>query len=133
MTTPHVDGSALSPALAAKRRPFHAQYLAMYSSWLGGIVTDPLLMMVPADDHMVHRGDAVFEAFLCVAGTFYNLGAHLDRMDKSTAAIGLQSPVSRDPMIRLLRGDRGRPAGGRRRAGSRLRPARQTAAGRYAA
>ena len=28
----------------------------MYSSVLGGIVTKPEMMMVPLDDHMVHRG-----------------------------------------------------------------------------
>jgi hypothetical protein len=29
---------------------------AFYSSELGGIVTDPALMLVHMDDHMVHRG-----------------------------------------------------------------------------
>eukprot|EP01052_Picozoa_sp_SAG31_P023088 SAG31_NODE_1875_length_7019_cov_39.090896_4_plen_176_part_00 len=32
---------------------------AMYSSVLGGIVLDPALMMIPIDDHMVHRGHSV--------------------------------------------------------------------------
>ena len=35
------------------------QYFALYSSILGGIVTDPALMIIPFDDHMVHRGHAV--------------------------------------------------------------------------
>lgn len=75
----------------------------MYSSWFGGIVTDPLLMLAPADDHMVHRGDAVFEAFNCIAGAFYNLDAHLTRLDGAAANIGLRSPVSREQMVSLLR------------------------------
>ena len=37
-------------------------YFAMYSSWFGGITVDPALMMIPLDDHLVHRGDGVFEA-----------------------------------------------------------------------
>lgn len=36
-------------------------YLAFYSSRLGGITTDPALMVVPMDDHLVHRGHAVFD------------------------------------------------------------------------
>ena len=38
-----------------------ANYLAFYSSRLGGITTDPALMVVPMDDHLVHRGHAVFD------------------------------------------------------------------------
>ena len=38
-------------------KPYHFAYLAMYSSWFGGIIQDPKLMMVPSDDHLVHRGD----------------------------------------------------------------------------
>lgn len=36
-------------------------YKAMYSSVLGGIVTDPALMFIPLDDHGFHRGHAVFD------------------------------------------------------------------------
>ena len=36
-------------------------YLAFYSSRLGGITVDPALMVVPMDDHLVHRGHAVFD------------------------------------------------------------------------
>ena len=42
---------------------YHANYYAMYSSWWGGITTEPNLMVVPVDDHMVHRGDGLFETF----------------------------------------------------------------------
>ncbi len=31
-------------------------FAAFYSSELGGIVTDPALMVVQIDDHMLHRG-----------------------------------------------------------------------------
>lgn len=70
------------------RRSFHDQYFAMYSSVYGGIVTDPVLMMVPVDDHVVHRGDGVFETLKCVEGGIYNLRAHLDRLRNSAAALG---------------------------------------------
>jgi len=33
----------------------------MYSSVVGGIVLDPSMMVIPIDDHMVHRGHGVFD------------------------------------------------------------------------
>ncbi len=78
--------------LERARQAFHANYLAMYSSVTGGIVTDPLLMLVPVDDHLVHRGDGVFEMFKCVEGGIYNLEAHLDRLQASAAMTDLALP-----------------------------------------
>ena len=37
------------------------KFSAFYSSQLGGIVTDPALMVIPFDDHMVHRGHGIFD------------------------------------------------------------------------
>ena len=79
-------------------REHHMSYLAMYSTWMGGIVTDPTLMFVPVDDHIVHRGDGVFEAFKCVRGRIYLLERHLDRLERSSAMIGLSWPVSRSEL-----------------------------------
>ncbi len=68
------------------------KYAAMYSSWFGGIVTDPNLMMIPIDDHGFHRGDAVFEAAKAVGGKIYALDRHLERMHVSASKIGIQMP-----------------------------------------
>jgi branched-chain amino acid aminotransferase len=73
-------------------------YLAMYSTWYGGIVTDPALMLVPIDDHMVHRGDGIFEAFKCVQGNIYLLDAHLDRLQRSAELIDLAWPMGRSEL-----------------------------------
>jgi branched-chain amino acid aminotransferase len=67
----------------------------MYSSLLDGVVTDPALMMVPVDDHVVHRGDGVFESMKFVAGGVYNLRAHLARLAHSAARVGL-APIPSD-------------------------------------
>lgn len=83
-------------------RPFHDTYYAMYSSVYGGIVTDPRLMMIPIDDHMVHRGDGVFEALKAVDGNIYNLTAHLDRLVNSARGIALDLPVDPATMERLI-------------------------------
>lgn len=80
------------------RRPYQSAYYAMYSSLWEGIVTDPLLMMVPADDHVVHRGDGVFEAVKCTGGALYNLSAHLDRLQASSDRLSLVWPWTRGEM-----------------------------------
>jgi len=80
--------------IAAVRRPMAKKLFAMYSSVTGGITTDPALMCVPVDDHVVHRGDGVFESFKCVRGGIYNLKAHLSRLEKSCGMLGMSLPVS---------------------------------------
>lgn len=44
------------------------QYLAMYSSIFGGITIDPEAMVIPMDDHMVHRGHGVFDTAAIMDG-----------------------------------------------------------------
>lgn len=88
--------------LTAQRRPHFKDYLAMYSSWFGGIITDPALMMVPLDDHLVHRGDGIFEAFKCSAWKVYALSHHLDRLEKSASALALALPVSRPALTEII-------------------------------
>ena len=74
------------------RRPGRSKYFAMYSSVFGAVVTDPALMVIPLDDHIVHRGDGIFEAFKCVNGYIYNLGAHLTRLQRSAELVSLELP-----------------------------------------
>jgi len=90
-----LDMAEVVQRLQTLRQPFHNHYLAMYSSWYGGVVSHPALMLVPIDDHLVHRGDGVFEAFKCVGGKIYALKRHLDRLVRSAAAIALAPPVNR--------------------------------------
>ncbi len=83
------------PQLASHlRQPYHGNYFALYSSLYGGVVTDPVLMTLPLDDHMVHRGDGVFEAFKAVGGKIYNLRGHLDRLVSSARGLSLKLPCS---------------------------------------
>jgi len=102
MTTPLLDIATWSAEQATRRQPWQAPYLAMYASVWGGIVTDPGLMLVPIDDHMVHRGDAVFDTCKCVGGALYNLGAHLDRLEQSAAAVHMAIPCNRDALVELI-------------------------------
>src|SRR4029453_15632101 len=66
-------------ALRTMRERQPVKFSAFYSSQLGGVVTDPALMVFPFDDHMVHRGHGIFDTAALVAGRIYDLEAHLDR------------------------------------------------------
>src|ERR1044071_7554289 len=54
-------------------------YWAVYASQLKGVVTHPALMVLPFDDHIVHRGHGIFDTAAIVDGRIYDLEAHLDR------------------------------------------------------
>ena len=93
-------------------QPYHRAYYAMYSSLWNEVVTDPRHMLVPVDDHLVHRGDGVFETLKCVDGRIYLGMEHLARLEASAARIGLRLPWTREQLVDLLR--RTVRAGGRR-------------------
>jgi len=78
--------------IASEKRPWQEDYLVMYSSQWRGFVTDPGLMTVPIDDHVVHRGDGVFDVMRCVKGNIYQMEAHLQRLERSAESISLDLP-----------------------------------------
>jgi branched-chain amino acid aminotransferase len=87
----------------SSRRPWHDEYLTMFSSLWGGFCTEPTLWGVPPDDHMVHRGDAVFESIKCVNGRVWCLDEHLDRLVSSAAGLELTLPPEFAQIKDLLR------------------------------
>jgi 4-amino-4-deoxychorismate lyase len=89
-------------ALQALRAGQPVGYTAFYSSQLGGIVTDPALMVIPFDDHMVHRGHGIFDTAGLVNGRIYDLDAHLDRFVASAERSRLALYGSRDEMRRII-------------------------------
>src|SRR5437773_5344932 len=88
--------------LAALRSRQPVKYWAFYSSQLGGIVMDPALMVIPFDDHMVHRGHGIFDTAAIVDGRIYDLEAHLDRFLRSARLSRLTLPCSREEMRDLI-------------------------------
>jgi|SRR5262245_17094067 len=78
------------------------KYSAFYSSQLGGVVTDPALMVIPFDDHIVHRGHGIFDTAGLVNGRIYDLEAHLDRFLGSAERSKLTLPGSRDEMRSII-------------------------------
>jgi len=68
-----LDAAAVLAALRSLRDRQPVKFAAFYSSQLGGIVTDPALMVLPFDDHMVHRGHGIFDTAALVGGRIYDL------------------------------------------------------------
>ena len=102
-TIPRVlEADEVIERLRALRTRQPVRYWAFYSSQLGGIVTDPALMVLPFDDHMVHRGHGVFDTAAIVDGKIYDLEAHLDRFVRSAGLSKLLLPCPREAMREII-------------------------------
>ena len=88
---------ALSRWQSAVPPPAAASILASYSSIIGGIVTDPALMMVPLDDHGFHRGHCVFDTCNVEGGRAFGLTMHLDRLLNSARQARIIEPSLAPP------------------------------------
>lgn len=97
-----LDEKQLLINLNASKNPFFNEYLAFYSSWFGGIVKNPQFMLLPIDDHMVHRGDGVFEAMKAVQRSVYLMEEHLERLLRSAAALALKPAFSKDEIKQII-------------------------------
>ena len=95
---PTFSPEELFRTLSAGRQKWHGNYLTMFSTQWGGFSLNPELWGVPPDDHMVHRGDAVFEFFKVVGGRAYCLEQHLERFQHSASNMGIEPP----PIFRRL-------------------------------
>jgi branched-chain amino acid aminotransferase len=105
-----LDSKAYLDRMLAASRPGAGQVLAFYEHRIGAVCKDPALMLMPWDDHLVHRGDGVFETVKWVDGRVYQLDAHLARMGRSGDAIGLKPPCPWDEVREIMLGV-GRAAG----------------------
>jgi 4-amino-4-deoxychorismate lyase len=101
-TLPRLSSADVIAQLKALRTRQPVKYYAFYSSQLGGIVTDPALMVIPFDDHMVHRGHGIFDTAAIVDGRIYDLEAHLDRFVLSAGRAKLKLQPSRSEMRDII-------------------------------
>lgn len=88
--------------LRASVHPKATNFYAMYSSILGGIVTDPAFMVLPLDDHMVHRGHGVFDTATLTNGMLYQLDPHLERLIKSAEGARIPLPFPREQLRQII-------------------------------
>jgi len=69
-------------------------YVIFYDHRLGIACQDSHLFLIPIDDHLVHRGDGVFETLKFKNKKVYLLEEHLQRLQRSVKAIDLKLPCS---------------------------------------
>lgn len=100
--TPTLNNTEWQTRLSDVRSELCERLYAMYSSLTGGITTDPALMTVPADDHLTHRGDGVFESLKCLNGELYNVKPHLARLARSAAGIHMELPWPQDELQQII-------------------------------
>lgn len=96
------DKKAYLEAMLASERPGASEIHAFYEHRVGMICTDPSLMLMPWDDHLVHRGDGIFETMKFVGKKLYQLEPHMKRMQNSCGAIFLTPPCSWDEIAALV-------------------------------
>ena len=82
--------------------PACKKVLAFYDHRTRAICCDPRMMLVPLDDHLVHRGDGVFETLKYLDGRLYQLDAHIARMQRSCKAIYLKPPCDWNAIAELV-------------------------------
>ena len=90
-------------ALDKAAHPNQEDYLALYATWLGGVVTHPPWMVIALDDHMVHRGDGVFEVIKCVEGGLYLFAEHLERFRRSAGKLSLTPPPEFEHLDEIIK------------------------------
>lgn len=103
MTMRVINKDNFFSCLREQERPWRENYLAMYATLWQGITKDPDLMMAPIDDHLVHRGDGVFDVMRCVRGRIYRMEAHLRRLERSAQAVSLRLPPEYDRIREVIK------------------------------
>ncbi|PUZ63419.1 hypothetical protein GQ55_3G066900 [Panicum hallii var. hallii] len=98
----YASGIQVLEKLQEKWESTQRRYPAMYSSVVGGIILDPSMMVIPIDDHMVHRGHGVFDTATISDGCLYELDSHLDRLLASASKAKIDPPFPRETMRGIL-------------------------------
>lgn len=73
-----------------------------YSTAWGACVEDPRLMRISFQDHLVHRGDGVFEAIKICAGRPYLWKQHWKRLQVSADFVGMDLPLQEAQVLGIL-------------------------------
>ncbi|MDQ7031177.1 MAG: aminotransferase class IV [Desulfonauticus sp.] len=97
-----VDAQKYVQELLARPRPGEKDFLAFYEHRIGLICKDPRLFLIPIDDHMVHRGDGVFETIKFKNRKVYLLKEHLERLKRSAKSIYLTPPCTWEKIYELV-------------------------------
>lgn len=88
--------------LKRQSQKIKSNYYGVYSSWQQGLIIDKDMMMIPLDDHLVHRGDGVFEAIKVIDKKPYLLKEHLNRLLQSAQFLKLPLPYPNERMEPMI-------------------------------
>ena len=101
---PVLSTEEMLAASRAKRAGSDTSHMvALYSSYFGGITTDPAMMMLPLDDHGMSRGHCMFDTGSFRDGRFYRLGTHVDRLLRNCDRGKVPHNFSREQIIETIR------------------------------
>ncbi|MFK4764520.1 aminotransferase class IV [Desulfobaculum sp. SPO524] len=99
---PVLDSEDYLKKMLSVRRPGAEDVRAFYEHRLGAICTDPKLMLMPWDDHLVHRGDGVFETLKFLDRKMYQVDPHIKRMQRSAESIKLTPPCTWERLREII-------------------------------
>ncbi len=97
-----VDGETWREKLEALPRLSSSSVTAFYEHRIGAICKDVRYLLAPIDDHLVHRGDGIFESLKLDQGKILELDAHIQRLKRSAETLGLVSPLAWDELREII-------------------------------
>lgn len=92
----------VAAAVARRKDSTNSHLVAMYSSYHGGIITDPGLMALPVDDHMTNRGHGMFDTGGFADGRFYRLDAHVERILRNAGRAQIPHTFTKEGLIEII-------------------------------
>lgn len=102
MKTRVIDGSEWGKRLVELPRIGTHDVTAFYEHRMGAICQDARYLLVPLDDHLVHRGDGIFESLALTQGKILELDAHMARLQRSAETLKIIPPLSWDCLREII-------------------------------
>lgn len=97
-----IDGKEWAQRIEALPRVGTQNVTAFYEHRIGAICTDTRYLLVPLDDHLVHRGDGIFESLTLAYGKILELDAHIERLQRSAKRLGITLPLSWEEVRKII-------------------------------
>ena len=97
-----IDGEQWAERLTQLPRIGTSDVTAFYEHRIGAICKDTRYLLVPLDDHLVHRGDGIFESLTLAQGKILELDAHMERLQRSAETLKITPPMQWQDMRQVL-------------------------------
>lgn len=93
MQTPIISSEQWIEKVQNTPRKAETFVTAFYEHAVGAICKDARLLRIPFDDHLVHRGDGIFESLTIAENKVLELDAHVARLEHSAKRLGIVPPL----------------------------------------